>query len=114
LRERYVALAMIASGQPAKKVAARIGRRRQTLSAWVKHFNEEGPEGLLPNFRNSTATILTASELRELKHALTQSPESLGFQSIKWRGQVIARYIYQTFDKKVHPETARRYLRRLL
>jgi hypothetical protein len=46
LRERLVALALIAEGLPAKVVAQRLGRNRGTVESWVQRFNADGLDGL--------------------------------------------------------------------
>jgi len=114
LRERYAALAMLASGLSARQVAARIGRRRQTVTDWLRLFNEHGPSGLTPHFQSASTPLLTSEEFGILKEALAQSPAVYGFAGSRWRGWQIAEYIEKVSGKAVHPETARRYKKRLM
>ncbi len=51
MRERYLALALIASGKSIQSVAKQIHRRRQTVK-WVHNFNQKGIEGLVPEFKS--------------------------------------------------------------
>jgi hypothetical protein len=45
-RERFLALHEIAQGSCATTVAARTGRRAQTVMGWLHAYNEHGPEAL--------------------------------------------------------------------
>jgi hypothetical protein len=45
-RERFLALHEIAQGSCATTVAARTGRRAQTVMGWLDAYNEHGPEAL--------------------------------------------------------------------
>ena len=53
LRERFMALSLISSGQPGTKVAHQLGRNRNTIAGWVHLFNESGPAGLAPTFKGN-------------------------------------------------------------
>lgn len=113
LRERYLALALVASGRSLNQVAEEVGRQRQTVGNWIRQFNEEGLEGLEPGFGKARQPRLLDTEFEALKTALEKPPKTFGFSTIKWRSWQAAQYIEQTFGKQVHPETARRYLVRL-
>ena len=112
MRERYLALALVASEKSVQDVARQIGRRRQTVSDWIRRFNRHGMAGLRPGFTRPTRASLTEEEAQTLRQALEQTPETLGFTGAQWQSKQVALYIAQTFEKEVHPETARRYLRR--
>lgn len=113
LRERYLALALIASGRSVKQVALQVGRRRQTVAEWVERYNALGVDGLKPGFKSKAVATLTDEEFSILKDALQNSPQQYGISSYKWRSQDVAMYIRKTFDKEIHSETARRYIHRL-
>jgi transposase len=46
-RERFLALHEIAQGDCATAVAARTGRRPQTVMDWLHTYNEHGPAALV-------------------------------------------------------------------
>ena len=46
-RERFLALHDVAKGACATQVAARTGRRAQTVMDWLHRYNEHGPEALV-------------------------------------------------------------------
>ena len=74
LRERYLALALIALGEPAIKVAKKLGRSRGTVEAWVHKFNAQGLDGIEPNWKGNPGTILSEEELEQLRNAVKKSP----------------------------------------
>lgn len=59
-RERFSALAKIASGISITKVAADLKKHRKSLVAWVKIYNERGPSALI--YRHSGAPLFEAKE----------------------------------------------------
>lgn len=113
LRERFLALALVASGRTLKQVAAQLGRRRQTVAEWVERFNESGATGLSPGFKSKATASLTDEEFAILAEALAISPKDNGIDSHKWRSLDVAVFIKQRFGKEIHAETARRYIHRL-
>ena len=113
LRERYLALALIASGRSVKQVAAQVGRRRQTVAEWVERYNALGLEGLKPEFKSKAVTSLSEAEFEILKQTLHEHPKQHGISSLKWRSNDVVWYIKEKFGKNIHAETARRYIHRL-
>lgn len=113
LRERYLALSMIASGHTGSYVAQRLGRNRNTIAKWVDDFNQRGPEGLLPNFKGNPGKALSGEELLQLKEVVRKPPRHVGFKTGRWSGKLGAAYIQRVFNKEISPRTALRYMRNL-
>lgn len=113
LRERYLALALIASGRTLQQAAAQLRRRRQTIADWIQRYNESGLSGLQPGFHSRAMPALTEAEFNALRIVLSRPPKENGFSGMRWRSRQVAEFIEKAFGKRVHPETARRYLRRL-
>jgi len=113
LRERLLALGLIAHGLSAKEVAACLGRHRVTVSQWVHQFNEHGLEGLRPDFRGQPGTILNPEELEQLKQTVASSPRQAGLKTGAWSGKVVVALVKRRFRKTISAATARRYLKRL-
>jgi transposase len=113
LRERLLALALIAGGMSGKAVAQRLGRHQRTLGEWVQRFNRHGVNGLRPAFRGHPGTLLTAEELGQLKPALTLSPQQVGLRHGTWSGRTVVVFVRHRFRKRISVSTGRRYLRRL-
>jgi len=112
-RERFMALHMIASGQPGTKVAQQLGRNRNTIAGWVHLFNERGPAGLIPHFKGNPGKVLSESELNHLKEVVRKPPRQAGLKTGRWSGKFLAAYIQKVFHKKVTSWTALRYLKSL-
>jgi transposase len=113
LRERLLALGLIAGGMSGKMVAQRLGRHQRTLGEWVQRFNRYGVDGLRPAFRGHPGTLLTAEELGQLKPALTLSPRQVGLKCGTWSGGTVVAFVRRHFRKTISVSTGRRYLRRL-
>jgi len=113
LRERYLALALIALGEPAIKVAKKLGRNQGTIEAWVHKFNALGLDGIEPNWKGNPGTILSEEELEQLRNAVKKSPREVGFKNGRWTGRLVADFVYERFGKKISIRTAIRYLHRL-
>lgn len=113
VRERFMALSMIASGQSGMEVAQQLGRNRNTIAGWVHLFNERGPAGLIPNFKGNPGKVLSESELNHLKEVVRKPPRQAGLKTGRWSGKFLAAYIQKAFHKKVTPRTALRYLKSL-
>ena len=45
-RERFLALYEITQGSNATKVAEKSGREDETVQAWVKRYNSDGPDAI--------------------------------------------------------------------
>jgi len=112
LRERYMALALIASGRSLLDVASQIRRRRQTVADWIHRYNELGIEGLRLEFHSKAMPSLTEAEFQALRAVLARPPKESGFSGMRWRSRQVAEFIERAFGKCVHVETARRYLHR--
>ena len=112
VRERFLALSLIASGMPAIQVAQKLGRNRGTVEGWVHQFNARGPEGIIPGWKGRHHT-LTVEELENVRRVVQHSPRNVGLGRGQWTGKVLAAYIRKAFGKRVHPRTALRYLHRL-
>lgn len=113
LRERFLALHFIASGLSATQAAQKLGRARQTVAAWVRCFNRGGPEALVPKWRGRPGKRLSQEELEQLREVVRRPPRAVGIKAGRWTARLVAAYVQRTFGKRVHPETARRYLHEL-
>jgi transposase len=113
LRERFLALSLIAGGQSVCQVAPQVGRTRQAVSDWVRRFNDGGPEGLGLDTHSPSRPRLSDKELATLRQVVAKPPRDSGLKVGRWTSKGVAAYIRKQFGQKVHPETARRYVHRL-
>jgi transposase len=108
LRERLVALAVIAEGLPAKAVAQRLGRNRGTVAHWVQRFNTHGLDGLSPGFRGQPGAPLRAEALAQLHQVVQRPPRAAGLKSGTWTGKAGVAFVKRTFGRTISTATARR------
>ena len=113
LRERLLALALIADGQSAKHVAQQLGRSRGTVENWVRRFNAQGLVGLQPTFRSQPGTRLPPAALAQLKVIVPRPPRQVGLKTGTWTGKVVAVFVRRPFGTTISAATARRYLHRM-
>ncbi len=110
LRERLLALALVASGEPRKSVAGKIGRHRNILAEWIKRFNADGVQGLVSGWKGNPGRILTDQELAQLDQMVSRHPREAGLRTGRWTAKLAAAFIAKHFGKRVSEETARQYL----
>lgn len=113
LRERFMALSLVVLGHSPRQVAKHLGRRPQPVCEWIHRFNQNGPDGLIPNFQSPSVPRLTPEEVEKLRQALEKPPRQSGLKVGRWSSKRVASYLKKTFGKTAHPDTARRYIRRL-
>ena len=58
LRERLLALHFVVSGEPADRVARKIGRSRHALYEWIHNFNAKGIAGIEPKWKGNPGKLL--------------------------------------------------------
>ena len=72
LYRRLIFLKLLMKGETVKFASEIIGIRRETGSKWLKEYNEEGFEGLMPNYGNcGRHSLLTDEQKHELKKILS-------------------------------------------
>jgi transposase len=108
VRERLVALALVAEGLPAKVVAQRLGRRRGTVAPWVRCCNARGLEGLVPEGRGQPGARLSAEALAPWPQVVQPSPRAVGLKPGTWTGQAVVAFITRTCGRTISAATARR------
>jgi len=72
---KLIFLKLLMKGETVKFASEIIGIRRETGSKWLKEYNKEGFEGLVPKYENcGRHSLLTAQQKEELKEILS-NPE---------------------------------------
>ena len=109
---RLLSIAAILDGM-SRTDAARIGgMERQTLSDWVRRFNEEGPDGLIDRKPAGPACRLSVFQLAELTEMIESGPdpEALAEGVVRWRRADLQRVIKARFDVDYHERHVGRLL----
>jgi len=77
LYRRLSFIELLMKGETVKFASETIGIRRKTGSKWLKQYNEEGFDGLMPNYRNcGRHSLLTNEQKEELKKILSDSKKN--------------------------------------
>lgn len=115
-RIRVTAVRLVMEGWTGKDVAQMCNLHRQSVSTYVKTFNEGGMEALLDRkFGAGRPTRLTDEQQEELKQTiLTTSPSDhdLGC-AVSWTTPIIRIYLKKTYDVEMSQTGILRMLWRL-
>ena len=81
---RILAVRMVKLGQSRTAVGEYLHKDRKTVGKWVNDYNEQGIDGLIPDYSKcGTKSKLTNEQLLELKNALTDPNESYTIKDAK-------------------------------
>ena len=81
---RILAVRMVKLGQSRTAVGEYLHKDRKTVGKWVNSYDEQGIEGLIPDYSKcGTKSKLTDEQLLELKNALTDPNESYTIKDAK-------------------------------
>jgi len=115
-RERINAVRLVMQGYYIKEIADILSRNRQTISTYVRMFEQSGMEGLLSRGTSpGKPPSLSPEEQKQLKDTiLNETPKSikLGLES-SWNTRNIQAYIQKEFQVDLTREAIRRLLHRL-
>lgn len=101
------------AGDNLKKAIDRVGMSEGTSSRWVRFWNEDGVDGLRPNWGGGRPRKLPEEKLPELEELLQQGPESFGYVGKRWTSPRVKEVIEQEFGVTVHSVTAGEYMKDL-
>jgi transposase len=108
---RMYAIANALEGMPRAEAARLAGMERQALRDAVVRFNAEGLAGLYNRRPPPRPGKLTAAELQELSQVILAGPDpKLGLSA--WTLPELCRLIEARFNKRLHPASLSRVLRR--
>ena len=79
------------------KVAEIIGRHRSTIIRWVKMFNEEGIDDLVPSISPGRPSRLSEIQKEALRQDILTHPRELGYDFSNWDGKSVAHHIKHKF-----------------
>ena len=113
LRERLMAVSLVAGGETRTSVARKIGRHRNAITEWIRRFNERGVDGLVSGWKGNPGKILTDQELAVVNEAVSRHPRASGLTTGRWTALLVVAFVEKNFGKKIGEETAREYLHAL-
>ena len=68
--KRVIFIKMLLQGSTIKEVSKVVGVERQTGDEWLKRYNSEGYDGLIPKFASGKPGKLSENQKNELKNIL--------------------------------------------
>lgn len=114
LRERLQALWWLAEGLPAIAVAAKLGRCRQTVAAFVARYNTQGLRGLRQVGRGpGRRPRLTPRQRQALARWIRQGPRACGYGVNLWTCKLLAYHVVKTWRIRLSDEAIRLTLHQL-
>ena len=79
----------------------------------MRKFNGFGPESLASGWQGHPGKSLTDGEFNQLREVVSKPPREVGLRTGRWTASLATAFIERFFNKKLHPETVRKYLRSL-
>lgn len=111
-RSHWQIIWLLAQGQPAYEVATMTSYSAYWIGQIARRFNDEGEEGLVNHRKQSRSNrhlLLTDAQLGELRTAL-EGPAPNGDV---WNSRTAAAWLSLLLGRRVSPQTAWTYLRRI-
>jgi transposase len=114
LRERLQALWWLSEGVPAVEVAAKLGRCRQTVAAFVERYNAHGLRGLRQVGRGpGRRAVLQRRHRTTVARWIRQGPRTCGYGVNLWSCKLLAHHVANTWRLRLSDESIRRLLHQL-
>lgn len=114
MRERLQALWWLHEGVPAVEVAAKLGRCRQTVAAFVERYNADGLRGLRQVGRGPGRRATLQSRHRTaLARWIRHGPRACGYGVNLWSCKLLAHHVAKTWGLRLSDESIRRTLHQL-
>jgi transposase len=110
---RMLAIASALEGRSGAEAARLAGMERQALRDAVVRYNAEGLEGLRDRPKPGRRPALTEPEQALLLAAIFRGPDRARYGCMDWTLPALCRWIEDRFDKRLHPASLSRIVRRL-
>jgi transposase len=108
-----LAIANALEGMTRAAAARLAGMERQALRDAVVRYNAEGLDGLRDRPKPGRSPALTEPEQALLLAAVFRGPERARYACTDWTLPGLCRWIENRFDKRPHPASLSRIVRRL-
>lgn len=110
---RMLAIASALEGKSRAEAARLAGMERQALRDAVVRYNAEGLEGLRDRPKPGRYPALTEPEQALLLAAIFSGPDRARYGCTDWTLPALCRWLEDRFDKRLHPASLSRIVRRL-
>jgi transposase len=108
-----LAIAGALEGMSRAEAARLAGMERQALRDAVVRYNAEGLDGLRDRPKPGRTPMLTEPEQALLLDAVFRGPNRAEDGGSEWTLPMLCRWIERRFDRRMHPASLSRVLRRL-
>lgn len=108
---RLRAVAMARRGRTAGAIAAELDVSPRSVQAWIRRFNEGGPDGLRHRPKPGRPKLLSPEQESSLAAMIEAGPDDPGRSA--WRGPVLVEKIEQAFGVTMSLSGAYKTLHRL-
>lgn len=109
-RQRLQAAFLRKQGRTLVEIAGVVGRPFNTVSDWLRHFEEEGLKSAKDKPRSGRPKRLTDTQLLALRNDLIKNPAAFGYPEGFWSTRLVQEHV----RKKFRARFVSRHMTRLL
>ncbi len=81
--QRAIFLKMVMQKKPISHAAEFVGVTRETGFNWLKKYNKEGFNGLIPKYSGGRPSLLTDKQFEELKEIIVNSKKNFSIREVQ-------------------------------
>ena len=81
--QRAIFLKMVMQKKPISHAAEFVGVTRETGFNWLKKYNKEGFNGLIPKYGGGRPSLLTKKQFKELKEIIINSEKNYSIREVQ-------------------------------
>ena len=107
---RLHAIQLNLDGRGSPEIARVLSVHRANVSLWLRHWQDEGLDGLLEGHRAGRPAGLAVAQLERLRGLVRAGSLDYGFKSGVWTAPMIGEVIRQEFGVRYHPGHVRKLL----
>ena len=109
---RLQALLLSTDGHTPPQIANLLHVHRTRVHAWVRNWNQYGPEGIKEGHRSGRPCQLTQTQRQQFHDIIESGPVAYGLNTGVWTSPVLAGVIKEEFGVDYHPGHVRKFLHR--
>jgi transposase len=107
---RLQAILLSAAGHTPPDIAQLLQVHRSRVHQWVRHWIDQGIEGIKEGHRSGRPRRLTSAQCQKLLDIIESGPVAHGLNSGLWTSKIVAEVIRQEFGVAYHPGHVRKLL----